>query len=66
MKLTTLTFQVTVTYESDEPLNESNMEALLAELDSSLQNANSCGHLDPPGLTIQSFALEVSLTGEVQ
>ena len=64
MKSTTLTFQVSVTYESDEPLDEDNCEVLRAEMDSTLQNANACGHLDPPGLAIQSFALEVKFTGE--
>lgn len=59
MITTSLTFPVSITYESDSPLDIGDIEALREEIESSLLNANSNGELDPHGYTIQCVTLEV-------
>jgi len=63
MLTTILGYTVYVTYESEGVLDEGDQEALRAELESTLHNANTMGQLDPPDRAIQAFTLEVK--GEI-
>lgn len=59
MITTSLTFPVTITYESFYHLSEMDKKVLRAEIESSLINTSINGDLDPAGYMLQCVALEV-------